>query len=570
MTTHPLLTQAELDSPDFVLLDTPEAVADWIPKLGQSGAALGIDTETNGDDPRQHKVCLIQIAVVGIPIGLIDIRQMTLDDLQPLAELLQQPRLKLFQNGKFDLKMLTAMGLPVCGPYFDTLLASRVLRCGQKDSHGLGDLVKFYLHLTMDKGEQTSFLTLGDGSLTPSLCRYGARDVKVLHPLWAVQTTALRSRQQDQALAQLEQQLLPVLVSMELQGLTLHMEALQRLTQTVATQLEDAKQAVLRHLCPEADRPLSLFGGQSTSRALNLNSAVAVRDALKAVGLQSDDTPQALLRQAHKHPAVRALLDYKYSVKQQAWLKRLRESVDGEQLYVTYNQCPRQHGRLENSVKWEQWQQPLDLLTLYRPAPGQSLLWVDFRRLPLQLLGHAAADEHFLHHVSQLEANTFEFLVALGCGVYGYRASALQHWLWEQGQTVSLSSATKSTNAFFKTYAGIGRYHQSVKASDFYRPTWAGRYRRQEVPGQKPSCSDRLSQIWLTGASDLLKRVLVALPTTVTPLMACASGLLVEGPSGLKETCQSILQAQVQQDIGPITPTYHPITRGMSGSNPHP
>ncbi len=547
MTTHPLLTQAALDAPDYVLIDTPNALADWIPRLAQSDTALGIDTETNGDNPRQHQVCLIQLGVVGLPIGLIDIRHMTLADLQPLAALLQQPRLKLFQNGKFDLKMLTAMGLPVRGPYFDTLLASRVLRGGQADAHGLGDLVQFYLKLTMDKGEQTSFLTLGDDPLTPSQCRYAARDVTVLHPLWAVQVTALRQRQRDQVIAALESQLLPVLVGMELRGFDIDTAALQRLTQQTAVLLEDAKQTVLRHLCPDADRPLSLFGGQSSSRALNLNSAAAVRDALEAIGLDGEDTPKALLKQAHKHPAVKALLDYRYRVRQQTWLKKLRDGVTDGRVYVTYNQCPRQHGRLEHSFKWEQWPQPLDILTLCQPIPRTSLLWFDCRRLPLQLLAHAADDERFGPHVGHLEAATLEYSIAMGCGVYGYRAASLQQWLWEQGHTVILAAATRYANDFFKTYAGVTRYHQMVKASDFYKPTVMGRYRRLEVPGQRPALSDRLSQIVLTGASDGLKQVLVALPDSVTPLLASASGLLVACPPALRSECQAVVQTSLHQ-----------------------
>ena len=551
-----LLTQAELDSPDFVLLDRPEAVTDWIPKLSHGDSAIAIDTETNGDNPRQHRVCLIQVGVIGFPICLIDIRTMTLTDLRPLAELLQQPRLKLFQNGKFDLKMLNAMGLLVAGPYFDTLLASRVLRCGQNEAHGLGDLTKFYLGLTMDKGEQTSFLSLGDDPLTESQCRYGSRDVKVLPPLWAVQQTALHSRQRDQAIVQLEQRLLPVLVAMELKGFSIHTVHLQQLTQTVAAQVEGIKQDVLRQLCPGDDRTLSLFGGTATSKALNLNSPTAVKAALAEVGLEPDDTPKGLLKQVNKHPAVYELLTYKHGVKQQAWLKKLRDSVVEGRVYANYNQCPRQTGRLENSLKWEQWTEPLAVLTLVQPTPGASLLWADLRLLPLHLLAQAAGDERLLHDLKHLKAGDTKALVAMGCGVYGYRSSSLQHWLWENGQIVSLNQATKEAKAFFDTYAGVPQYHQTVKASDFYKPTWLRRYRRLEAPGQKPSLSDRISQIFLTGASDLLKQVLVSLPSTVTPLMSCADGLLVEGGSGLKADCQSAIQAQLQ-DVCLFPPTFH-------------
>lgn len=562
--TQTLLTQTELDTPDFVLLETPTAVADWLPRLSQGSTAVAIDTETNGDNPRQHTVCMIQLGVWGHPICLIDVRQLTLVDLQPVAALLQQHRLKLLQNGKFDLTMLMAMGLPVRGPYADTMLQSRLLRCGEKVPHGLGDLARFYLGLSLDKGEQTSFLTLGDDPLTPAQCQYAALDVKVLQPLWAVQQAALGSRRQDSTINALEQQLLPVLVDMELQGVGVRSVALQQLTHYWSGQVAAAEQQVYEQLCSTADRPLSLFG-TATQKPINLNSTKQVRDALSAAGLEADDTPKALLKQVGKHPAVASLLLYKYRVKQQAWLQRLQAAVEGERVYVAYNQCPRQHGRLGNSLKLEQWQQPLDLFPLWQPAPGHVLLWCDLSTLPLQLLGHAAGEPRLLYdRKDALPPSALDALVAVGCGVFGYRAATLQHWLWEQGHSVTAKESTRRALTFFQTYPQIERYHQSLKDSDFYKPTWSGRYRRLEAPNQRPSLSERISQILLTGASDLLKQLLIGLPVGTRPVLACASGLLVECPAAGAEAHQAALREHLQQQCQATLPPALtiPISKG--------
>lgn len=568
MTHHPLLTQAELDLPDFVLLETAAELTTWMGRLSQSSTALAIDTETNGDNPRRHQICLIQLGVWGLPVCLIDVRQLTLSDLRPVAALLQQPRLKLLQNGKFDLTMLTAMGLPVRGPYADTLLQSRLLRCGEKVPHGLGDLARFYLGLSLDKGEQTSFLTLGAEPLTISQCQYAARDVKVLQPLWAVQQAALGSRRQDSVINALEQQLLPVLVDMELQGVGIQPTVLQPIACHWSGQVAAAAETVYEQLCPQADRPLSLFGA-ATPPPLNLNSTKQVRDTLSAAGLEPDDTPKALLKQVGRHPVVASLLLYKYRVKQQIWLKRLQSAVEDGRAYVTYNQCPRQHGRLGNSLKLEQWQQPLDLFPLWQPAPGHALLWCDLSTLPLQLLAHAAGEPRLLYDLKEgLEAPGLDSLVAIGCGVFAYRASGLQHWLWEQGHVLTVKETTRLALHFFKTYQHVERYHQTLKGSDFYKPTWLGRYRRLEVSNQRPSLSERVSHVLLTGASDLLKQLLTGLPTGIRPVLACASGLLVECSVDSIERQQAALQAQCQQQCQSAIPPALPIPISRVESSP--
>ncbi|WP_269667503.1 hypothetical protein [Crinalium epipsammum] len=92
----------------------------------------GIDTETTGLDPHTHKLVLIQIAIPNYPVVVINVSCFTKLELKPLNQLFTNKATKVFHNAKFDLKFLNQAGIDVSGPFFDTMLASKVLKAGLK------------------------------------------------------------------------------------------------------------------------------------------------------------------------------------------------------------------------------------------------------------------------------------------------------------------------------------------------------------------------------------------------------------------------------------------------------
>ena len=110
----------------------------------QSGQwQVALDTETNGDDPHASTLFTLQLFVPGLTPIVADLRTVLKDQTrQLLVDYLRSAEklVKQFQNGKFDLKMLGAIGIPVPPPYFDTMLVSQILVCGQQEGSKLGDL----------------------------------------------------------------------------------------------------------------------------------------------------------------------------------------------------------------------------------------------------------------------------------------------------------------------------------------------------------------------------------------------------------------------------------------------
>ena len=92
----------------------------------------GIDTETTGLDPHTDKLVLIQIATENNPVVIINVTNLTQAELKPLNQLFTNKATKVFHNAKFDLQFLNKAGIDVSGPFFDTMLASKVLKAGLK------------------------------------------------------------------------------------------------------------------------------------------------------------------------------------------------------------------------------------------------------------------------------------------------------------------------------------------------------------------------------------------------------------------------------------------------------
>jgi DNA polymerase I-like protein with 3'-5' exonuclease and polymerase domains len=101
-------------------------------------SVLGIDTETTGLDPFQDQLCLVQLAAPGHVPVISDLRTILGEGRASLRAVLAGQAIKVFHNGKFDLKILLQNGLPVQGLFFDTMLAEQLLTAGlQRTSRGI-------------------------------------------------------------------------------------------------------------------------------------------------------------------------------------------------------------------------------------------------------------------------------------------------------------------------------------------------------------------------------------------------------------------------------------------------
>ena len=178
------------------------------------GAAVAVDTETMGLDPRRDRLCVVQLSPGD---GSADVVQIPAHPgaAPNLVRLLTDPAVtKIFHFARFDLGILQ-QGLGVMpAPVYCTKIASRLART-YTDKHGLKDLVREVLGTDLSKQQQSS--DWGAEALSDAQVAYAASDVLYLHAL-RERLDAMLAREGRSALATACFGFLPDRVRLDLAG----------------------------------------------------------------------------------------------------------------------------------------------------------------------------------------------------------------------------------------------------------------------------------------------------------------------------------------------------------------
>ena len=227
---------------------------------------------------------------------------------------------KIGHNLKFDLAVLRWTGLEAAGPFFDTMLAHILVDPGQK--HTMDYLAESLLGYTpisleslLDQGEekggQMSLIGTTMLDIQPEkLAEYAAEDADVTWQLAEKLRPMLEEKGQQQVFYDIECPLIPVLVAMEAEGITLD-------------------PAVLDGLRSSLEEEINTLGGEITDlagRDFNLNSPKQLGEVLfddlqlvekpKKTKTGQYKTDEAILAAlAPKHRIVEAILEYRESAK---------------------------------------------------------------------------------------------------------------------------------------------------------------------------------------------------------------------------------------------------------------
>ena len=170
-----------------------------------------------------------------------------------LLRLFENPEITvIFHNGKFDYKVLRSNGMsfkngkPDC-KIFDTMVAGWLLspdRMG-KNSYGLEYMAERYLHL---KGiEYSEIVPKGQNFSDIELERaapYAAEDADFTYQLWAKTEKMLKEQNLYELFVQTEMQVLPILAEMEIAGIHLNPNALNKYNEELSSGIEEAEKAI--------------------------------------------------------------------------------------------------------------------------------------------------------------------------------------------------------------------------------------------------------------------------------------------------------------------------------------
>ena len=293
---------------EYVLINDKDSLTPYYTAIMRS-KVLGVDTETTGLNPHTHRLRLIQLAVEGLPMLVIDCFSFLPEGIALIKEILENHNVKIFQTAKFDLQFFMAHGIHP-SPVFDTMLAGQILRSsGGPQRANLAALARHYLHEDISKEEQKSDWS---GTLTESQLRYAAMDAQLLPRLREVMVRGLY----DNALAKvarIEFACVHAIAEMEYTGIYMDTERWKCLI----SQTENEKEDMLEVLYKYAGRPIEQMDLWGAGVPLNQNfeSNQYILHLLRAHGIEVKTTSKRDLSIYSGHPLIRALTAYRKATK---------------------------------------------------------------------------------------------------------------------------------------------------------------------------------------------------------------------------------------------------------------
>ena len=207
-------------------------------------AAVGLDYETGGLNPRHDKLCVAQVANAkqSFVIPFKELEEPAKETFRAfLVEADKRPPL-LAHNANFEWKFSAANGAIIPSGLIDTFVLEEVLTAGLKCERGLEDTVARRLHLEMPKAQQTSYWMADSSQYTRQQLEYAAADAECLIDLYANQYRDLANADLL-GIADLETSCVCKYAQMGWDGFAIDIEGMQ--------ELERTKQAASEALAPK-------------------------------------------------------------------------------------------------------------------------------------------------------------------------------------------------------------------------------------------------------------------------------------------------------------------------------
>ncbi|MFH0992074.1 MAG: DNA polymerase I [bacterium] len=334
----------------------------------------------------------------GIPLAIA---------IQRLKPIFENPNiLKIGHNIKYDALVLSNYGIAVVPLFFDTMVASYLLRSDAR--HNLDTVAREHLHYKMVSYEELT----GSGKAQKSilevplqaLAEYSCEDADITLRLFERFTLKLKELEIATLASELEFPLMEVLTRMEIHGVKIDVEYLRGMSKELEKLLENLT------------REIHQLGGGS----FNINSTQQLGEVLfkrlqlrtvrkTKTGFSTDVGVLEELR--HDHPIVEKLLEYRQLSKlKSTYVEAIPTLVNPAtgRVHTSYNQTIASTGRLSSSdPNLQNIPIRTEIGRSIRKAfiPGKKsffILSADYSQIELRVMAHISGDagmaEAFRNH----------------------------------------------------------------------------------------------------------------------------------------------------------------------------
>ncbi len=481
---------------DFQVVTTSEQLQNLVTVLREA-PAFAYDVETDAQHPRVCQLVGISFAVDGqrawyIPLAHINITQLSLAEVRfALGSIFTASNMiKIAHNAAFDLLVLRAHEIMVVGPHVDTMVAASLVTKVPGQRIGLKDLAFQYGGVQMITYEQIvvqqGYKNFGQVPVEQGVY-YAANDALQTMRLYSVFKELLAQEQLMTLADTIEFPLIPLLVDMEYQGMSLDTGLLSQYSKHITDMVHDIEKQVTALIAAYAPaiKTINLNSPKQIEQLLFVELKLEPIKKSKKTERYSTDY-EVLVELAKQHP-VPALI-----VRHRELIKLKGTYLDGLPAYVLpqtgkvhthFSQTRVATGRLSSSDPNLQ-NIPADapygvaVRAAFKPSDGYLFLSADYSQIELRILAHVTQDPSLVAaFISGVDIHQ-----QTAATLFGIEHSRVTHEQRQLGKRInfsiiygltpyglskdlgiSMSQARTFIDAYFAQYAGVKKWIESVE-----------------------------------------------------------------------------------------------------------
>lgn len=309
-------------------------------------------------------------------------------------------KLKIAQNLKYDLQVLGRYGLEIAPPFFDTMLAHYLVEPDMR--HNMDALAEAYLNY-----QPVSIETLigkkgkGQGSMAEvaldKITEYAAEDADITMQLKQKMETELANRQVEKVFTDIEIPLVPVLCSMEKEGVKIDTGFLEKYSKDLLKESEGIQQEIFKM----AGGEFNIASPQQVGKILFDHLKLIDKPKKTKTGQYQTDE-ETLTELAAEHEIVQRILDYRQIQKLKGtYVDALPQLVNPNtgRIHTSFNQAVAATGRLSSNnpnlqnipIRTERGQ---EVRRAFVPRDNKhKLVSADYSQIELRVIAHVSKDE---------------------------------------------------------------------------------------------------------------------------------------------------------------------------------
>ncbi|MEC8332525.1 MAG: DNA polymerase I, partial [Verrucomicrobiota bacterium] len=381
---------------DYRVIKTDEELAKLVDALRDAGS-FAFDTETTALNPRTAKLVGISFSTGPQSGYWVPATATALEALRPIFA--DSSLTKIGHNLKFDLAVLAEHECYIAGECYDTMLAHALFDPEQR--HNLDTLSEDFLQYSTirfsellpdtKKGEAIDYSEVAE----KDLANYAIEDADVTLQLWNIFRLKLEESGQSKVFYEIETPLLPVLLAMELEGISMSPETLKEIGASIEGHINDLQNAVFN----AAGREFNLNSPKQLGEVL-FEELKLVEKPKKTKTGQYATNEQVLSTLSAKHSIVSDLLEYRQLSKlRSTYIQALPEDIDPKtnRVHTNYGQVQTATGRLTSNDPNLQnipvrSPKGREIRKAFVPREGWKLLAADYSQIELRILAALTSD----------------------------------------------------------------------------------------------------------------------------------------------------------------------------------